>query len=86
MMAAKLEDFARHRESRWHEAAPRDQARRTGRGCPICGALPSGRYRPFCSARCADIDLARWLNESYRVPGDTAERPVEPDNADRTDD
>ncbi|HZF36298.1 MAG TPA: DNA gyrase inhibitor YacG [Candidatus Angelobacter sp.] len=45
----------------------------------MCGAAPIGRYRPFCSSRCADIDLARWLNESYRVPGDTVERPSEPE-------
>lgn len=86
MMTAKLEDFARHSKVRRHATAPKDQARRSGRGCPICGAPPAGRYRPFCSARCADIDLARWLNESYRVPGDTAEPPVEPDNTGRTDD
>lgn len=84
-MAAKLEDFARYRESRRYSAAPKDQVRKAGRGCPICGAPSAGRYRPFCSARCTDIDLARWLNESYRVPGDTAERPVEPDGTDPAD-
>jgi endogenous inhibitor of DNA gyrase (YacG/DUF329 family) len=31
---------------------------------------------PFCSARCRQIDLGKWLNEEYRVP--TAERPDEP--------
>ncbi len=79
MMAAKLEDLAQHRKSRWHASEPKERTRRAGRGCPICGAPPAGRFRPFCSARCADIDLARWLNESYRVPGDTAERPAEPE-------
>jgi endogenous inhibitor of DNA gyrase (YacG/DUF329 family) len=78
MMAAKLEDFARHREVRRRATEPKECARKkTGRGCPICGAESAGRYRPFCSARCADIDLARWLNESYRVPGDPAEQPSE---------
>jgi endogenous inhibitor of DNA gyrase (YacG/DUF329 family) len=76
-MAAKLKDAAQHRESRPRAAEPKDRTRSAGRGCPICGARSAGRYRPFCSARCADIDLARWLNEGYRVPGDTAERPVE---------
>jgi endogenous inhibitor of DNA gyrase (YacG/DUF329 family) len=28
------------------------------------------RYRPFCSKRCADIDLGRWLGEAYRIPAD----------------
>jgi uncharacterized protein len=85
-MAAKLEDLAGHRESRRQAATPKGQVRSTGRRCPICGGPPVGRYRPFCSARCADVDLARWLNESYRVPGETAERPVDPDNTDRSDD
>lgn len=36
--------------------------------CPICGKVtPVGKYRPFCSKRCADIDLGDWFNESYRV-------------------
>jgi endogenous inhibitor of DNA gyrase (YacG/DUF329 family) len=36
--------------------------------CPICAKQTEAKYRPFCSRRCADIDLGRWLNESYRVP------------------
>ena len=36
--------------------------------CPICGkVVPLGKYRPFCSKRCADIDLGNWFDESYRV-------------------
>ena len=36
--------------------------------CPICGKVtPVGKYRPFCSKCCADIDLGNWFNESYRV-------------------
>ena len=81
-MAEKLEDFTRHRESRRRTTAP---GRRGRRGCPICGGPAAARYRPFCSARCADIDLARWLNESYRVPGETSERQMESDNTDPTD-
>ncbi len=38
--------------------------------CPTCGKSADPKYRPFCSRRCADVDLARWLNESYRVPVD----------------
>ncbi|MFC5738027.1 DNA gyrase inhibitor YacG [Sinirhodobacter huangdaonensis] len=41
--------------------------------CPICGKTSEAKYRPFCSKRCADIDLARWLNGSYVIPGDLAE-------------
>jgi uncharacterized protein len=41
--------------------------------CPICSKPVLEAYRPFCSRRCADIDLGRWFNESYRVPADPAE-------------
>lgn len=40
------------------------------RPCPICGKPSLQRYKPFCSARCADIDLGRWLKGSYVVPGE----------------
>jgi endogenous inhibitor of DNA gyrase (YacG/DUF329 family) len=36
--------------------------------CPICTRPTHASYRPFCSRRCADVDLARWLNGSYAVP------------------
>lgn len=36
--------------------------------CPICGESTAPDYRPFCSKRCADRDLARWFNGSYAVP------------------
>ena len=35
--------------------------------CPICGAPRAADYRPFCSRRCADVDLLRWLNGSYAI-------------------
>ena len=41
--------------------------------CPICGKPATPDYRPFCSRRCADVDLGRWLNESYRIPAATEE-------------
>lgn len=59
------------------QVQPRMTQRKLGRGCPICGAPPSGGCRPFCSQRCADVDLARWLKESYRVPGEPADRAGE---------
>jgi endogenous inhibitor of DNA gyrase (YacG/DUF329 family) len=38
--------------------------------CVICNAQPqSEKYRPFCSKRCADIDLHRWLGGVYAIPG-----------------
>lgn len=36
--------------------------------CPICKGAGVAKFRPFCSKRCADIDLGRWFNESYAVP------------------
>ncbi|MCV2866883.1 DNA gyrase inhibitor YacG [Albidovulum sediminicola] len=37
--------------------------------CPICRKDTDPKYRPFCSKRCADIDLGRWLTGSYVIPG-----------------
>lgn len=45
--------------------------------CPMCGKAATAAYKPFCSKRCADLDLARWLGEGYRIPTD--ERPGEGD-------
>ena len=36
--------------------------------CPICREPSAPKYRPFCSRRCADSDLAKWLNGSYSTP------------------
>jgi len=37
--------------------------------CPICRkAPPAERYKPFCSRRCADVDLNRWFTGGYAVP------------------
>jgi endogenous inhibitor of DNA gyrase (YacG/DUF329 family) len=44
------------------------------RPCPICGKPRSDRYDPFCSRRCADVDLHRWLKGSYVIPGASAPR------------
>ena len=38
------------------------------RRCPICGRTAASDFKPFCSKRCADVDLHRWLGEGYRVP------------------
>jgi uncharacterized protein len=35
--------------------------------CPICAKDTHQNYLPFCSKRCADVDLGRWLTESYMV-------------------
>ena len=43
--------------------------------CPICGRPTEQRWRPFCSKRCADIDLGRWLKGQYAVPAEEAPDP-----------
>lgn len=50
--------------------------------CPICAKKSHPDYRPFCSRRCADVDLGRWLNERYRVPAEPAADPDEDDSDD----
>lgn len=36
--------------------------------CPICAKDSADKYRPFCSKRCADVDLGRWLKGGYAIP------------------
>jgi endogenous inhibitor of DNA gyrase (YacG/DUF329 family) len=52
--------------------APKSEATkpdRKARGCPICGRPADVATKPFCSSRCRDVDLHRWLSGSYVVPG-----------------
>lgn len=48
-------------------------SRRKAAPCPVCGKPAAIEHRPFCSDRCARIDLGRWLKGGYRIP--TEERP-----------
>ena len=41
---------------------------RPKRSCPLCGKPSHQKYHPFCSARCADVDLHRWLAGVYAIP------------------
>ena len=36
--------------------------------CPTCGAPADAKARPFCSSRCADVDLGNWFQEKYAIP------------------
>ena len=47
--------------------------------CPICDRETDHKYRPFCSRRCADVDLGKWLSGSYAIPAD------DPDDIDESD-
>lgn len=44
-----------------------DRARIGRRRCPVCQKPTVDSHRPFCSARCRDVDLGRWFGEVYRV-------------------
>ncbi|MEQ8504554.1 MAG: DNA gyrase inhibitor YacG [Rhodospirillales bacterium] len=49
------------------------------RPCPVCSKPEVTEYRPFCSKRCADIDLGKWLNEDYRIPTHEVPDDFDPD-------
>jgi uncharacterized protein len=57
----------------------------TRTACPICSKPADQRFRPFCSRRCAAVDLNRWLSGVYTVPvtddEEEDERPSAPDEA-----
>ncbi|WP_417579893.1 DNA gyrase inhibitor YacG [Pelagibacterium sp.] len=59
---------------------------RTPKPCPICSKPSIQQYHPFCSVRCADVDLNRWLKGNYVIPGakssadeDEADTPIQMD-------
>ena len=58
------------------------------KSCPVCGKPQDEKLHPFCSKRCADVDLNRWLSGSYAIPAKDAEdedgergMPKPPDDA-----
>jgi endogenous inhibitor of DNA gyrase (YacG/DUF329 family) len=56
--------------------------------CPICGKPADPAFKPFCSKRCADVDLNRWLSGIYSVPvvedeDEDGERPPESEPGER---
>ena len=74
------------RWSRYHLAVNDPVPPRTPRlvTCPSCLGESlynlSNPYRPFCSARCKNMDLGAWASEGFRVPVENApEQPPEPD-------
>jgi len=55
--------------------------------CPICQKETDTRFRPFCSKRCADVDLGKWLGGDYAVPSqdpEDIERAFEEAEAERS--
>jgi uncharacterized protein len=43
---------------------------RPRRPCPICGKASVQKFHPFCSSRCAQVDLNRWLGGNYAIPAE----------------
>ena len=50
--------------------------------CPVCGKPLEARFKPFCSRRCADIDLGRWFKGDYAIPGAPENPPSAPGDED----
>ena len=55
----------------------RAQTQPLERLCPICAKPTVEQFKPFCSRRCADVDLNRWLSGVYAAPAVEAEGDVE---------
>ncbi|HBT43471.1 MAG: DNA gyrase inhibitor YacG [Alphaproteobacteria bacterium] len=47
--------------------------------CPICKKPPVTEFLPFCSKRCADIDLGQWLGGGYRIPTNEGPEDLDPE-------
>jgi endogenous inhibitor of DNA gyrase (YacG/DUF329 family) len=94
-MSARIENLAARRAQRKaYRSGPEEprgaakddaphppESKRAGGRCPICGKPRSEAHRPFCSARCAEVDLGRWLKESYRVPVEEKPGDADPDES-----
>jgi endogenous inhibitor of DNA gyrase (YacG/DUF329 family) len=52
-------------------AKPPEPAAKAAKPCPICGKPSVAASKPFCSERCRDVDLNRWLSNSYSIPAST---------------
>lgn len=61
--------------------SPRKRGKPRGPKCAVCGNPVVQDFRPFCSQRCADVDLGRWLDGRYAIPG----QPTLQSEADKDD-
>ena len=52
--------------------------------CPICQKPTQDPYAPFCSKRCADVDLGRWFSGSYTIAGSSSHPETLPGNGQET--
>lgn len=52
----------------------------SGPPCPICRKPAVPEFKPFCSQRCADVDLGRWFNERYAIPVEDDDEETQPES------
>ncbi len=52
---------------------------KTRRKCPVCGKPAEPGQLPFCSSRCRDRDLVRWLDDGYAIAGDPLPGDTDPE-------
>lgn len=78
---------ARRASFRPRPASDRLECPPVKRACPICGGEVAGDspQRPFCSPRCKDIDLGRWLGEEYRISRPMAPSDLEAERLEHPD-
>ena len=63
-------------------SGPPDARPPSERKCPICGKPATKEHDPFCSKRCAQVDLNRWLSGTYVIPGKKVEDADEQESGD----
>lgn len=51
----------------------------SGRKCVVCGKPQDAKFKPFCSKRCADVDLNRWFSGGYAIAAEEEDAPDESD-------
>ena len=54
--------------------------------CPICAKPTEPAYKPFCSSRCANVDLQRWLTGGYAIPAEEEDEAREADDREDAED
>jgi endogenous inhibitor of DNA gyrase (YacG/DUF329 family) len=63
----------------------KNSASSSASSCAMCPETVAAEWKPFCSKRCADLDLGKWFNGSYAIAGEPAdqaeENPVSEKNA-----
>lgn len=64
----------------------RQKSERQTASCPICRKPRSDAWRPFCSQRCADVDLGRWLGGRYVIAGEPDSANAQPERESGSED